>query len=139
MKKQGRGYCQIMNMPSIWFKLDWTYLTVVYCRSYCQKLVNVNPSERDRHSPPGVFLQKVVLKVCSKFTEHPCRSVMSIKWLCNFIEIILRHGCSSVTLLDIFITHFPKNISGGLLLKRAVDFYQSYTIVQWMHHQDLSN
>ena len=74
-----------------------------------------------------------------KFTEHPCQSVISIKWLCNFIEIILRHGCSSVTLLDIFITPFPKNTSVGLLLKRALDFYQSYTILQWMHYQDLSN
>ena len=29
---------------------------------------------------------------CSKFTEeHPCRSVIPIKLLCNFIEIALRH------------------------------------------------
>ena len=32
-----------------------------------------------------VFLGKGVLKICSKFTgEHPCRSVISIKLLCNF-------------------------------------------------------
>ena len=36
--------------------------------------------------------------------------------LCNFIEIALRHGCSSVNLLHIFRTSFPKNTSGGLLL-----------------------
>ena len=33
-----------------------------------------------RSSHPGVFLEKDVLKICSKFTrEHPCRSVISIK------------------------------------------------------------
>ena len=37
-----------------------------------------------------VFLGKVVLKICSKFTgEHPYRSVISINLLCNFIEITL--------------------------------------------------
>ena len=35
----------------------------------------------------------------------------------NFIEIILRHGCSPVNFLYyIFRTLFPKNTSGGLLL-----------------------
>ena len=35
-------------------------------------------------SHPEVFLGKSVLKICSKFTgEHPCRSVMLIKLLCN--------------------------------------------------------
>ena len=53
-----------------------------------------------RSSRPDIFLGKGVLKTCSKFTgEHPCRSV-----LCNFIEIILWHGCSLVNLLHIFRT-----------------------------------
>ena len=57
------------------------------------------------------------LKIYSKFTgEHPCRSVILIKLLCNFIEIILRHGCSTEYSLCIFRTPFPKNTSGGLLL-----------------------
>ena len=57
--------------------------------------------------PPGI---------CSKFTEeHPCRSAISIKLLCNFIEIALRHGCSPVNLLHILKTPFPKNTSGRLL------------------------
>ena len=34
----------------------------------------------------------------------------------NFIEITLRHGCSTVNLLHIFRTPFPKNSSGWLLL-----------------------
>ena len=64
-----------------------------------------------------MFLYKGVLKICSKFTgEYPCRSAISIKLLCNFIEITLRHGCSPVNLLHIFRTPFPKNTSGGLLV-----------------------
>ena len=71
-----------------------------------------------RSSRPEVFLRKGVLKICSKFTgEHPCRSLISIKLLSNFIEIALRHGCSPVSLLNIFRTPFPKNTSGWLLLK----------------------
>ena len=52
---------------------------------------------------------------CQLFTgEHPCQSVISIKLLCNFTEIILRHGCSPVNLLHIFRKSFPTY--GGLLL-----------------------
>ena len=45
---------------------------------------------------------------------------------CNFIEIALRHGSSSVNLLHIFRTPFPRNTSGWLLLKVKVweDFQQ---------------
>ena len=65
-----------------------------------------------RSSHPEVFLEKGVLKICSKFTgEHP--------WTFNFIEIALRHGCSTVYLLHIFRTSFPKNTSEGLLLSIA--------------------
>ena len=67
-----------------------------------------------------MFLGKGVLKICSNFTgEHPCRSAISIKLLCNFIEITLRHGFSPVNLLHIFRTPFLKNISGWLLLNVA--------------------
>ena len=44
-----------------------------------------------------VFLEKGVLKICSKFTgEHPCLSAISTKLQSNFTEITLRHGCSPV-------------------------------------------
>ena len=70
-----------------------------------------------RNSHPEVFLEKSVLKICSKFTgEHPCRSLISIKLHCNFIEITFQHGCSPVNLLHIFRTPFSKNTSGRLLL-----------------------
>ena len=64
-----------------------------------------------------MFLVKDVLKIFSKFTgEHTCRSVISIKFLYNFIEITLRLGCSPVNLLHIFRAPFSKNTSGWLLL-----------------------
>ena len=70
-----------------------------------------------RSSHREVSLGKGFVKICSKFTgEHSCRSAISIKLLCNFIGIALRHGCSPVNLLDIFRTPFPKNISEWLLL-----------------------
>ena len=67
-------------------------------------------------SGPEVLYRKVVLKICGKLTgEHPCRSVISLMFHSNFIEITLRHGCSPVNLLHIFRTHFLKNTSRGLL------------------------
>ena len=70
-----------------------------------------------RSSRSEVFLGKGVLKICNKFTgEHPCRSMISIKLLCSFIEVTLRHGCSFVNLLHIFATPFSKSFSGRLPL-----------------------
>ena len=64
-----------------------------------------------------MLLRKGVLKTCSKFIgDHPCQNVISIKLLCNFIEIILWHGWSPINMLDIFRTPFPRNTSGWLLL-----------------------
>ena len=64
-----------------------------------------------------VFLEKAVLKIYSNFTgEHTSRSLISIKLLYNFIEIILRHECSPLNLLHIFRTPFLKDTSGGLFL-----------------------
>ena len=74
--------------------------------------------KRLRSSHSEVLLRKGVLKICSKFTEeYPCRNAISIKLLCNFIEIALRHLCSAVNLLHIFRIPFHKNTSGWLLLK----------------------
>ena len=69
-----------------------------------------------RSSPPEVFLGNGVVKMWSKFKgEHVGRSVISIKLLCNFIEITLCHGCSPANFLHIAWTPFHKNTSGGLL------------------------
>ena len=67
---------------------------------------------------PG--MKKSVMKICNKLTgEHPCRSVVSIRLQINYIEITLRHGCSSVSLLYIFRTLFYKNTSGQKKLHRV--------------------
>ena len=40
-----------------------------------------------RSSHPDVFLEKRVLKICSKLTgEHPCQSAISIKLLCKILK-----------------------------------------------------
>ena len=78
--------------------------------------MEVDPPE-DRSNRLEVFLEKGVLKICSRFAgKHPCRSVILIKLLCNFIEIALRYGCSPVNLLHIFRTPFLKKTSGRLVL-----------------------
>ena len=92
-------------------------ISVAFCRT---KKYQKQPSRRCSHKKVKKF---------SEFTgEQPCRSVVSIKLLCNFIEITLevklRHGCSSVNFLFIFRTPFPNNTSAGLLPKH---FYFTIT------------
>ena len=82
--------------------------------------VTVIVDRNDRRSRLEVFLEKDVVKICSKFTgEHACQKAISMKLLCNVIEIALRHRCSPVYLLHIFKTPFPKNTSGRLLLNET--------------------
>ena len=50
--------------------------------------------------------RRVLKKRCSEnmqqiYGRHPRQSAISIKLLCNFIEISLRHGCSPVNVLHI--------------------------------------
>ena len=65
-----------------------------------------------RSSPPEAILGKRVQKTCYKFTgEHPCRSVISIKLLCIFIEMALWRRCYHVNLLHLyFIRKNKKNL-----------------------------
>ena len=79
-----------------------------------------------------MFLGKGILKICSKFTgEYPCQSAISIKLLCNFIEITHRHGCSPINLLHIFRTPFPRDTSDGLLLDDDPLFKTFVKILHW--------
>ena len=50
---------------------------------------------------------------------------ISIKLLCNFIEITLRHWCSPVNFLHIFSTTFNKNTFRGLLVIRITTFNEN--------------
>ena len=64
-----------------------------------------------------MFLRKGALKICSKLLgEHPCRSVISIKLLRNFIEIALQHECFPANFLHIFRIPFYKSAYRGLFL-----------------------
>ena len=62
--------------------------------------------------------EKAFWKYVANLLENTCacRNAISIKLLCNFVEITLRHGCSPVNLLHIFRTTFLRNTSGQLLL-----------------------
>ena len=65
----------------------------------------------------GVFRKSCSENVQQTYRRTPaCGTVILIKLQCNFLEITLRHWYSSVNFLHIFITSFPKNTSGGLLL-----------------------
>ena len=52
------------------------------------------------------------------------QTCVSMNLLCNFIEITLRHGCSSVHLLHIVRTALYKDTSGRFLLVKAFIFLQ---------------
>ena len=98
---------------------EMNFLQSIHGKHFLKLITFVRSEQRGIHrsNHPEVFLEKSVLKICTKFTgEHPCRSVISIKLLCNFIEIPLRHGCSPVNLLHIFRIPFTKKTSGRLLL-----------------------
>ena len=103
LKSQAFILCLHSSVFNSYNALFWT--SQQRCRSWLQK------------QPSKAFLEKVVLKIYSKFTgEQPCWSVISIKLRSNFIEITLWHRCSLVNLLHIFRTTFLKNLSGRQLL-----------------------
>ena len=121
------------NLLTIFMELNNVKWMATNClRRTRSRMFNLNPISEElrffsswnqiifKSSPPEVFLGKVVLKICSKFTgEYPCQSVISIKLQINFIEITLRYGCSPLNLLHITRTPFPMNTSGGLFLDAA--------------------
>ena len=64
------------------FRKNWTtiYLTTAPSKSFYITFV-----DRRRRSTPDMFFKKNVLKICRKFAgEHPYRSVISRKLLCNY-------------------------------------------------------
>ena len=86
----------VLNLPGIWENIFWLELKLI-CQSQEQPFIGF-------------------LKICCKFTiEDPCQSVISIKMLCKFIEITLKHGCYPVNLLHIYRTLFPKNTCERML------------------------
>ena len=105
---------KIHILTNVFYKFQFKYSPLIWM--CCNRSLII------RSSRPEVFLGKGVLKIYSKFTgEHPCRSAISIKLLCNFVEMALLHGCSLVNLLHIFRTSFLKNTIGRLLLNNRIN------------------
>ena len=65
--------------------------------------------------PKCDFNKVVSMPKCDFNKVFPCRSVISIKLLCDIVEIILWHGCSPVNLRHIFRAPYYKNTSARLL------------------------
>ena len=65
---------------------------------------------------------------CRKFFFFWKMKIWGPKMTYFFIEITLRHGCSSVNLLHIFRIPFYQNASAGLLLKNHGD---GGTLLSW--------
>ena len=85
------------------FHVPFEFSFLFFSSSTIPYLVLAPLTEANRRNHPEVFLVKGVLKTCSNFTGHPCRSVISIKFQKNW------HGCSPVNLLHIFRTPFLRN------------------------------
>ena len=91
----------------IWFK----------CVTYFSYLWNLSRYMCIQKQPPrGVPRKRCCENMQQIYRRTPWRSAISIKLLCKFIEIALRHGCSPVNLLHVFRTPFPRNTSEWLLL-----------------------
>ena len=116
-KDRNGGSCPLKTWASRSKRESWN-ICVVPCKSGMEDGLNlISFKWSPQKQPSRDVLRKRCSENMSKFTgEHPSRSVISIKLLCNFIEITLRHGCSLANLLHIFITPFTKNASGWLLL-----------------------
>ena len=69
-----------------------------------------------KQPPRGVPWKRCSENMQQIYRRTSMPSAISIKLLCNFIKIALRHGCSPVNLLHIFRTPIPRNTSGWLLL-----------------------
>ena len=85
------------------------WLTVNILRNILSSYNVLQVDELRRSSLPEVLLRKGALKICRKFTgEHPCRSVTSIKLLCNLLKSHVDTG--------VFRPPLPKKTYGWQLL-----------------------
>ena len=93
-------------------------LVVTRCSTRCHSLPLPVIRCHSLYHSLSLVVSLVVTRCTTRlsFYKRSCPSVISIKLLCNFIEITLRHGCYPVNLLHIFGTPFTKNTSGQLLV-----------------------
>ena len=89
----------------------------IFCAVSSLKCVTPNSHFNTEGALQRCFQEKVSSKYTASLNgEHPCQNVISIKLLCNFIEIAVWHEYSPVNLLYILRTLFPKITCEGLLL-----------------------
>ena len=90
---QSEMFGKIIKHPKCNLKIVQNWWQILAMKFIFSKVTNSLIPTTFRSSGPQVFLRKGVLKICNKYTgEHPCRSVIWIKLLCNFIEIPLSMG-----------------------------------------------
>ena len=99
-----------MIMMSYYNIITWLYHHVVMNASrMCQAICRISFKSilLTRSSLPEVFLGKGVLKICSKFKgQHPCRSVISTKLLCNLSAWVF--SCKSAAYFQFVIFNLWK-------------------------------
>ena len=84
------------------------------------KLFIIGILKKQKQPPRGVFKKKCSENMQQIYTRTPMHKCdfNKVAKQSNFIDIALQHGCSSVNLLHIFRTPFPKNTSWWLLLEK---------------------
>ena len=136
----GFKYARILNLAGFWICNSYKgfyichkkaeYVCIGYEYAWMSELTIIDSVLNMSHTIHNVTIQVYEFllqqqpskdvprkKICNNFTgEHHFQSVISIKLLCNFIEIALWHGWSRENLLHIFTAPFNKNNSGRLLL-----------------------
>ena len=92
----------------VWASFNWVFLLI---SALGKPLFYPNFPQKQ---PP----RRVPRKSCSENMQQIYRRIPTPKcdFICNFIQITLRHGCSPANLLHIFRTPFPRNTFGWLLL-----------------------
>ena len=121
------------------------FLTNTFERSHFENFNRASHLKLTEADTQRCSWKKVFWKHAATLQENPCRSVISKRLLCNFIEITLRHGCSPVNLLHISRTRFTRNTSGRLLVNWVdskhkagfplVDFFRTNGLFSpLMHH-----
>ena len=96
-----------------------------------------NKNTNQKHLSKGVLRKRSSENIQKVTGKHPCRSVISIKLLCKFIEITILDECFLVNLVHISKIHFRNNTSGELLLlSRTAPFYFVGHIAQYSIRQE---